>query len=163
MRLPPSTGALLTLLFLSPPAERQEPKGRAATPAPRANEVELAVEWMSATGPVADSGVWRAGFRVSNRGGGASGPVELRLRTPLGLIAQRQLTVNLAPSESLAATVEVEVVPGLSELCIDIRALDGGRTLPETDSSNNRVCRRLPDRPGDARSSPANRRPEDVP
>ena len=96
MRLPSSTGALLALLFLNPPAERQEPNGRAATPAPRANEVELAVEWVSAPGPVADSGVWRAGFRVSNRGGGASGPVQLRLRTPLGLIAQRQLTVNLA-------------------------------------------------------------------
>lgn len=152
------------MLFVSPPAaERFVPPSSAVQPAGRPEEGELVVEWTDVSGPAADNAVWRGGYRIANRGGAPTGPLQLRFRTPLGLLAQPQLTAGLAVGETFAGTVEVQVVPGLSELCLDVRALDGDRTRREADSSNHRVCRRLSDCVGDARPSLAARRPEDAP
>ncbi len=163
MRPLPWTGAMLAMLFVSPPHHGLESPGPSARSAAPIRELDVAVEWIGAQEPATENGVFRGGYRVSNRGGAESGPLQLRVRTPLGLVTLRKLTTSLSAGETLAGTVDVQVVPGLSELCIDVCAFDGERMLPDADPSNNRVCRRLPDRPGDARSSPASRRPEDVP
>lgn len=152
------------MLFVSPPAaERFVPPGSALQPAGQPEEGELAVEWTDVSEPAADTAVWRSGYRISNRGGAPTGPLQLRVRTPLGLLAQSQLTAGLAVGETFAGTVEVQVVPGLSELCLDVRAVAGERTRREADSSNHRVCRRL-SRPASVRPLHAvARRPEDAP
>jgi hypothetical protein len=154
MRLPFWTGALLALLLVSHPAERQGSSGPVPQPAARSAEPEVAVEWTDVPEPATDAAVWRSGYRISNRGGAPTGPLQLRVRTPLGLLSQPQVTSSLAVGEILAGTVEVQIAPGLSELCIEVRAVDGERALPELDTSDNRVCRR-PSRPERLRAAAA--------
>ena len=110
---------------------------------------ELALLWPgpAAAGPHA---AWPGGFRVVHRGGGASGPVVLTVRTPLGIAYDSQLLAHLDPGESAAAELALPLAAGMTALCLEVRSTSADPALAEVDLTDNRICRR----PGEAERLP---------
>lgn len=119
---------------------RSTPEAAGRAPAPA---LDLALAWQDATAPAPGANVWSVTFRIANRGAHESGALRLRARTPLGLASEETVATHLAAGATLVGSLEIALVPGLSELCLDVRAFDGEGPHFEIDTDNNRVCRRL--------------------
>ncbi len=110
---------------------------------------ELALLWPGPAAAGPDS-TWPGGFRVVHRGGGASGPVVLTVRTPLGIAYDSQILAHLDPGELAAAELALPLAAGMTALCLEVRSTSADPALGEVDLTDNRICRR----PGEAERFP---------
>lgn len=88
---------------------------------------------------------WPGPFAVANRGGTASGPVRLIVRTPVGVAHVAALAPDLPPGATTSDALALRLEPGMTELCLEVRATPAAFTRGELDLTDNRICRR-PDR-----------------
>ena len=139
MRPWPSALALaalgLLLAALRPPGRPPEP------PAPAPDGPQLVLHWPE---PASDdpAAPWPGRFAVANRGATASGPVQLTIRTPVGIAHAADLAPELVPGASTSSALALLLDSGMTELCLEIRATPIAPARAELDLSDNRICRR---------------------
>lgn len=100
--------------------------------------LDVALYWPTPS----ERAAWPGRFSVSNLGRLPTGPVDLEIRTPLGLASHTRLLEDLSPGGTATRRLAIALEPGMTEVCLEVRVAPGRAARHELDLRDNRICRR---------------------